>query len=168
MLQGFDIQDYSKFSNPGLLVRLHCPPEKSTSETFKAELQDCSCIAIDVYNRKHVWDSMPEIFARFLWLHLNYDWPFFAIIREHIMAMSMWWRQTCKLLVLAGTISHFKQLTKKTKKKPFKRVNISFSKLEKVPKLEKGPKFDTEVELVRIQTAPKPIVITRSYKGSHR
>lgn len=51
--EGFDIQDYSKFSNPGLLVRLHCPPEKSTSETFKAELQDCSCIAIDVYNRKH-------------------------------------------------------------------------------------------------------------------
>lgn len=38
---GFDIQDYSEFSDPGVLVQLYHPPEKLADEMYVAELEDC-------------------------------------------------------------------------------------------------------------------------------
>lgn len=63
----------------------------------------------------------------------------------------------------------FEATDKKNNKQTFQaRVNICFPEYKEDADLEKDFEFVKEVELVRIRTAPKPIVITRPRKASHR
>ncbi|WOH13040.1 hypothetical protein DCAR_0832549 [Daucus carota subsp. sativus] len=50
---GFDVQDYSKVGDIGVLLRVHNPPEKPACEKIVAELQECSGRAIAHYNKEH-------------------------------------------------------------------------------------------------------------------
>nr|XP_017221907.1 PREDICTED: uncharacterized protein LOC108198644 isoform X3 [Daucus carota subsp. sativus] len=50
---GFDIQDYSKVGDPGVLLQVYNPPEKPADQKCVAILEDCSSRAITHYNREH-------------------------------------------------------------------------------------------------------------------
>lgn len=167
-LQGFDMQDYSKFNDPGILVRYHYPPHDPASETCVAELEDCSCLAIDTFNREHVWDSV------YVWTFYDYiSWFFYFFLgivsqgthygNVHVVKANSQALSPCRYYIT------FQATDRNNNEETFQaRVNICFPKLEKVPKLEEAPEFEKEVELVRIKTGPKPIVITRPHKASHR
>ncbi|WOH07184.1 hypothetical protein DCAR_0626613 [Daucus carota subsp. sativus] len=50
---GFDIQDYSKVADPGVLHQFYYPPEKPTDEECVQELKDCSYQAIAKFNSEN-------------------------------------------------------------------------------------------------------------------
>lgn len=138
---GFDIQDYSEFSDPGVLVQLYDPPEKPADKMYVAELEDCACDAINHYNREH-----------------GTHYGNVHVVKANSEALA-----PCRYYIT------FQASDKRNNKQTFQaRVNISFSAFKKDDGLKKDVEFVKEVELVRIKTAPNLIDFIRSPKASYK
>ncbi|XP_074340840.1 uncharacterized protein LOC141678422 isoform X2 [Apium graveolens] len=124
---GFDIQDYSMVSNPGVLRQFYYPPEEHTDERCVEELKDCSLQAIAEYNKEN-----------------KTSYGNVHLVKANSQALC-----PCRYYITFKATNE-----KNNEENTFQaKVNVSF------------PKFDKEVELIRIKTAPNPVYITRRLKG---
>ncbi|KAL1806716.1 hypothetical protein ACET3Z_029784 [Daucus carota] len=129
---GFDIEDYSKVTDVGMLVRVHNPPEKPACEGIVAELQDCSHLAIAHYNKEH---------------------------KTHFRDVHVLKANSEALCPYRYYIT-FQAFNPKGKQQTLfqARVNICFPLMVRVRPI----KFDKEVELVRIKpTKPNPVFLRK-------
>nr|XP_017221906.1 PREDICTED: uncharacterized protein LOC108198644 isoform X2 [Daucus carota subsp. sativus] len=150
---GFDIQDYSKVGDPGVLLQVYNPPEKPADQKCVAILEDCSSRAITHYNREHVWLSIYAIThynREHVWLSIyaitHYNREHNTHFRDvHVLKANSEVLSPCRFYIT------YQAFGPEGNQKTFQtRVNICF------PKVERG------VEMVRIKpTKINPVFLPK-------